>query len=80
MEILLAIISIAIIFGVLRFLIGSAKFIGKLVWNGIIGLIILFIFNIFGGILGLNIEPTFINALVAGVFGIPGIIVLLLLK
>lgn len=79
MEIILAIIVVVLIFGGLRFIVGSAKIIGKLVWNGVIGLILLFLFNIIGGIIGLNIEPTFINALVAGVFGVPGIIVLLLL-
>ena len=79
MEIILAIIVVALIFGGLKFIVGSAKIIGKLVWNGVIGLILLFLFNIIGGVIGLNIEPTFINALVAGVFGVPGIIVLLLL-
>lgn len=79
MEIILAIIVVVLIFVGLRFIVESAKIIGKLVWNGVIGLILLFLFNIIGGIIGLNIEPTFINALVAGVFGVPGIIVLLLL-
>lgn len=79
MEIILAVIVVALIFGGLRFIVGSAKIIGKLVWNGVVGLVLLFLFNLIGGAIGLSIEPTFINALIAGVFGIPGIIVLLLM-
>lgn len=59
---------------------GSAKILGKLVTNGIIGLVSLFIFNLFGGIIGLNIEITAFNAIIAGFLGIPGIIILLLIN
>lgn len=59
---------------------GSAKILGKLVSNGIIGMVSLFIFNIFGGIIGLNIEINAFNAIVAGFLGIPGMIILLLIN
>ena len=44
----------------------------KLVWNGIIGAIILWT-NLLGGLLfGVTIHITILKALIAGFFGIPG--------
>ena len=45
----------------------------KLVWNGIIGAIMLWLANLLGGTLfGVTINITIIKALIAGFFGIPG--------
>lgn len=63
-----------------RLLSFSIKAVGKLIINSISGLLLLFVFNLIGGIFGITLNLTFLNALVAGIFGIPGIIVLLLLK
>lgn len=52
----------------------------KLIINGILGAIGLFIFNMFGGLIGINIDFNVINALIAGFFGVPGIILLLILS
>ena len=44
-----------------------------LVWNGIIGAIMLWLANLLGGTLfGVTVNITIIKALVAGFFGIPG--------
>lgn len=75
--IVIAIILMMLFFGLLSF---SIKAVGKLVINSISGLVLLFVFNLIGGIFGITLNLTFLNALVAGIFGIPGIIVLLLLK
>lgn len=80
MSIMFGLLGIVILFVVLKLLALSAAIILKLVVNGILGLILLYVFNLVGGIFGLGLEVTTINALVAGFFGIPGIIVLLLLK
>jgi inhibitor of the pro-sigma K processing machinery len=56
------------------------KIIVKLVINGIIGAIALFIINIFGGLVGITIGINPITALIAGFLGIPGIILLLFLQ
>ena len=48
----------------------------KLLINGISGLVLLVLTNFVGGIIGLTIPITFINVLIAGFFGIPGIIFL----
>ena len=45
----------------------------KLVWNGIVGAIILWLANLLGGALfNVTIHITIIKALIAGFFGIPG--------
>lgn len=50
----------------------------KLLWNGVVGMILLWLFNLVGGIVGLHLEIGAVPALVAGFFGIPGVILLLL--
>ena len=45
----------------------------KLVWNGIIGAVMLWLANLLGGALfNVTIHITIIKALIAGFFGIPG--------
>ena len=56
------------------------KIVVKLVINGIVGAIALFVINIFGGFIGLTIGINPITALIAGFLGIPGIILLIFLQ
>lgn len=62
----------------------TAKILWKILINGIIGALVLLVFNvIFYKLLGIDffhIPITWPSALVAGVLGIPGVILLLLLK
>lgn len=78
--IVIGIVAIVALYLILKLLRVSAGMIMKFVWNGVIGLVLLFIFNSIGSIIGLSLEVNVINALIAGVFGIPGIILLLLVK
>ncbi len=50
----------------------------KLLWNGIVGVVLLWLFNVVGSLAGLHLEINAITALVAGFFGIPGVILMLL--
>ncbi len=75
--IIICVILMMIFFGLLGL---SFKIAGKLLINSISGLVLLAVFNFVGSIFGLSLQITFLNAVVAGIFGIPGIIVLLLLK
>ena len=52
------------------------KLLWKMITNGIVGAVMLWIVNLFGA----GIQITFIKALVAGVFGIPGVLVVVLLS
>ncbi len=52
----------------------------KLLINALLGFVMLFIFNYLGGFIGLSITVGWLSAIVAGVLGIPGIILLLLIE
>ena len=56
------------------------KIIIKLLINGIIGGVLLFIFNLIGGIFGLSIAINPLNAIIVGILGIPGVILLLIMQ
>ena len=77
---------LAFLFGlVLLYIVGMLlviplKVIFKLIINGIIGGIILFLFNLVGGLFGLGIAINPLNAIIVGVLGVPGVILLLILQ
>lgn len=56
------------------------KWMIKLVWNGILGGIMLFIINLIGRIWGIYLTINPFSAILVGVLGIPGAALLLLLK
>ena len=58
----------------------NAKRLIELIINIILGLIVLWLINKFGGSLGIAIPINFITALVVGILGVPGVIILLLLN
>jgi inhibitor of the pro-sigma K processing machinery len=79
-------IIIAYAFGlILLYIIGRivfvpVKFALKLIYNGIIGGIMLWFLNIVGSYFGLHIGINPVTALVAGFLGVPGVILLVVLK
>ena len=52
----------------------------KLVWNGICGAVLLWLVNILGSFVGFSLKITIIKALIAGFFGIPGALALILFE
>ncbi len=52
----------------------------ELIINIILGIVILWLLNRFGGSLGISIPINIITALVVGILGVPGVIILLLLN
>lgn len=52
----------------------------KLIIHAVMGYIALFIFNFVGAWVGLSLGLNWLNAIVTGVLGIPGVILLLLIK
>lgn len=61
-------------------LLAPLKFILKLIVSGILGGILLFVINLVGGIFSVTIAINPLSAIIAGYFGVPGIILLLVLK
>ena len=49
----------------------------KLVWNGIIGAVVLWLVNLVGALFGFGLKITVVKALIAGVFGVPGLLAVL---
>lgn len=64
----------------LKILTEPIKLVFKLLINAGLGFIILFIVNFFGGFFDFSLGISFMNALVAGVLGVPGVIILVLIK
>ena len=75
MDIIAGIAIGIVVFAILGKLIALPfRILWKLITNSIVGAIILWAINLFG----VGIEITFLRALIAGFFGVPGVIVLLL--
>lgn len=79
-------VIVAFVFGIfLIFLIGKLflmpiKLVFRLVYNAIIGGIMLWIVNFIGGHFGFTIAINPLTALIAGFLGLPGVILLILFK
>ena len=74
--VVIAAIVLAVIV-VLRILAKPIRFIFKLLINTVLGFVLLWLVNFFGGGLGIALELSLLNALVVGLLGIPGVLLLL---
>ena len=61
-------------------LLAPLKFIMKLLVNGLLGGLLLLVINLVGGFFSVTIAVNPLSAVIAGYFGLPGIILLLLIK
>ncbi len=75
-----AAIAVGLIALLLRLLKKPIKLVFKLLLHALFGYIALLIFNFFGSIVGVRLDITWVSAVVPGVFGIPGVAVLLIVK
>lgn len=78
----IGIILIAIVaaFLLLKLLTAPIRFAGKMLINALVGFVVLFFLNFAGSLFGLSLGINWFNALVVGIFGAPGVVLLLLLK
>ena len=74
----LACIFFLFIFG--RLFIGPIKKILKLVFNSILGGIVIYIINIIGANFGFHIGLNIVNSIVIGILGLPGVVCLIIIK
>ena len=72
-----AIVFVALLVKVLS---APIRWIFKMLLNAVLGFVVLFLFNFFGDYIGLSIPINTVSALVTGIFGVPGVIVLALLQ
>lgn len=83
MDVKMLIIYVACIIGIIiigKIFIVPIKIICKLMINSILGVILLYIINLVGSMWGLHIGINVITALIVGILGIPGAILLTILK
>ena len=52
----------------------------KLLLHAVGGFVMLFLVNFFGSYLGISLEMSWLNAIVSGLLGVPGVVILLLFK
>ncbi len=52
----------------------------KLVWNGLLGALTLWLVNLAGSFMGFGLKITIVKALIAGFFGIPGAVAVILFE
>lgn len=65
---------------VLKLLTAPIRFAAKMLINALVGFVALFFLNFAGNLFGLSLGINWFNALVVGIFGAPGVVLLLLLK
>lgn len=68
------------LFVVGRFFIWPLKTIGKLILNSLLGGFLIFFINLIGEIFGFHIGLNYITAITVGILGIPGAILLIVIK
>ena len=75
------IIIIAILVIIVLFILKTpVKLLLKLILNTVIGFAALFLINYLGGLIGISIAVNWINAVIIGVLGVPGVALILLLQ
>ena len=75
--ILVALVGLVVI---LKLLSAPIRWAGKLFINGLVGFVVLFLLNFVGTPFGITLGINWFNAIVVGLLGTPGVILLLLLK
>ena len=84
MDILMSILAfgagILILYILCKILTVPLRIIWKLLVNAVIGIVVLFLFNLLGGLVGLSIPINAVNALITGFLGVPGVILILILR
>lgn len=73
-------IALIILYVILKVLSLPIKIIIKLLVNALIGGIVLFLINLIGASFGLVLDITWLTAVIVGFFGVPGVIIVMILQ
>lgn len=73
-------IGVAVLFIVLKLLALPMKIIIKLVINGLVGGLVIFVVNLIGANFGFMIDLNWITALIVGFLGVPGVVIVTILQ
>ena len=84
MAIAIVVFALAVGFSLIGLLIkilkGPMKLALKVFLHALMGFVLLFIFNFFGAWVGIGIPMTWPSAIITGVLGVPGVVLLLILQ
>ena len=78
--IIIVVIGVLLLWLIIKLYSTPIKWALKLLLNALLGFVMLFVFNFLGGFIGLELTVGWLSAIVAGILGIPGIILLLLIE
>ncbi len=74
------VILVFLFFPLLKLLKTPIKWVFKLLINAVSGFIALLVLNFFGSLVGLHITISWLSAILVGVLGLPGVVILLLVQ
>ena len=77
-SVLMAAATVVFVVLLIKILLKPIKGILKFIIHAVFGYLLLFLVSFLGDVIGLDIQMNLVNVLVAGFFGIPGVIVLAL--
>jgi len=73
-------LGLLIIFVLGKIFLKPIRFILKLIFNSILGGVLIFIINLFGNFLGFHIGLNAVTSVAVGLLGIPAVIIMLILQ
>lgn len=80
MEYLSFLVALIVLFLVLKIIAAPIKIIIKLMLNALAGGVVLFLINMIGAGFGFVLDINWITSLIVGIFGAPGVILVILLQ
>lgn len=80
MEYLSFLIALIVLYIVLKIIAAPVKIIIKLMINAFVGGVVLFLINLVGAGFGFALNITWLTSLIVGIFGVPGVVLVILLQ
>ena len=77
-SLLMAAATVVFVVLLIKILLKPIKGLLKFVIHAVFGYLLLFLVSVLGDFVGLDIQMNLVNALIAGFFGVPGVVVLAL--
>ena len=80
MEYLSFLVALIVLYIVLKIIAAPVKIIIKLMINAFVGGVVLFLINLVGASFGFALIITWLTSLIVGIFGVPGVVFVILLQ
>jgi inhibitor of the pro-sigma K processing machinery len=79
-QVIIGVFALIMLIAVIKLFSAPLRWVLKLVFNTLLGFLGLFLFNLTGVYTGVTLGLNLINAVVIGIFGLPGLALLLFIK